>query len=68
MVPVSDMVSVPREFLEFVKNAPVSSGTCCCGDQMEGHASGMACGHEPVDQWFYSLSGWLEEIEKTNDQ
>lgn len=53
---------VPVEFIEFVKNAPVSSGTCCCGDDMENHANPMSCGHSPVDEWDYSLSKWLKQI------
>ncbi len=63
-----DKILVPSDFVDFVKNAPVSSGVCCCGDSMEGHADPMSCGHSPVDQWDYSLSNWLEEIEKSNEQ
>ena len=58
----ADRVSVPREFIEFVRNAPVASGVCCCGDDMEKHADPMSCGHSPVDQWHHSLNLWLEEI------
>lgn len=55
----ADMVLVPREFIEFVKDAPVSSGVCCCGGNMD-HSPYE--GHSPVDQWDYSLSQWLEQI------
>lgn len=54
-----DMVLVPQEFIEFVKNAPVSSGVCCCGGDMN-HSPYE--GHEPVDQWDHSLGLWLKEI------
>lgn len=53
---------VPVAFLDFVKTAPVSSGVCCCGDDMEKHTDPMSCGHSPVDQWNYSLSSWLRQI------
>lgn len=56
------MVMVPLEFLDFIKNAPVSSGTCCCGNDMEKHPDPMSCGHTPVDRWDYSLAKWLEQI------
>lgn len=55
-------VIVPVDFLEFVKNAPVSSGVCCCGSPMDDHPEPMSCGHGPVDQWNHSLSSWLEQI------
>lgn len=56
----ADLVAVPREFIEFVRNAPVSSGFCCCGDAMDKH--GPFDGHAPTDQWEYSLHLWLEQI------
>lgn len=64
--PLPKTKQVPVEFLEFVKSAPVRSGTCCCGDDMDRHADPMSCGHTPVDQWDYSLALWLEQIEKEN--
>ena len=29
---MTEKVLVPREFIEFVRTAPVSSGVCCCGE------------------------------------
>ena len=52
-----------REFVQFVKHAPVSSGTCCCGDEMDRHSDPMSCGHSPVDMWDHALDGWLKQIE-----
>lgn len=52
---------VPEKFIDWVKAAPVSSGVCCCGCDMEGHDS---FGHTAVDEWDHSLSNWIEEIEK----
>lgn len=40
---------------DFITHAQVSSGVCCCGDDMESHASAMICGHSPVDQWDWSV-------------
>lgn len=53
-------VTVPREFIEFVRNAQVSSGVCCCGGDMDKH--GPSDEHSPTDQWDYSLYNWLDQI------
>lgn len=45
-----------RQFVEFVKNAPVSSGVCCCGAE-------MPCTEHGTDQWDHALSKWVEELE-----
>jgi len=42
-------------------NCDVSTGVCCCGDAMDGHASPMSCGHSPVDMGEYTISGWIDE-------
>lgn len=51
-----------EQFVEWVEQAPVSSGVCCCGDYMENHSSPLTCGHEPVDGWHHALHGWLKEL------
>jgi len=53
-----------REFAAFVKNAPVSSGVCCCGSNMTDHT--QSDNHTPVDQWHYSLSQWLKELKQVD--
>lgn len=45
--------------LEFIKQAPVASGTCCCGDDMKSHALGS---HSPVDMWDHSVWYFVQEI------
>ena len=45
---------------DFIAHAQVSSGVCCCGDAMNGHASPMTCGHSPVDMWDYAVSSLLD--------
>lgn len=57
-------ILVPSAFIDFVKNAPVSSGVCCCGDNILTHGDPMSCGHTPVDQWHWSLSLWIKQIAK----
>lgn len=54
-VKVTEMDARITELEEFIRNAPVSSGVCCCGDSMDTHDSGMYSGHSPVDQWDYSV-------------
>lgn len=41
-------------------NCEVTSGTCCCGDDMQRHSDPMVCGHSPVDQGHHAVSKWLE--------
>ena len=50
-----------------LSNCSVESGICCCGDNMEDHASPMSCGHPPVDsgahygeKLFKDAVAWLE--------
>lgn len=45
---------------DFIAHAQVSSGVCCCGDAMNGHASPMTCGHSPVDMWDCAVSSLLD--------
>lgn len=59
---VAGVVERLNTFVAFVRNAPVSSGVCCCGEDMANHAAPMSCGHSPVDQWDYSLSEHLRSI------
>ena len=48
------------EFVSWVREAPVSSGVCVCGESMNGYHSKD---HSPVDMWDHALTGWLAEIE-----
>ncbi len=50
-----------RDFLDSVRNAPVSSGVCCCGSNMDSH--GMGDGHSPVDEWDELIKSWTNTIE-----
>lgn len=47
--------------VSFVEHAEVSSGVCCCGDDMERHANPMDCGHSPRDMWDYAAEGFIKE-------
>ena len=46
--------------LDFIEHAPVGSGVCCCGEDMENHVSSD---HSPFDQWSWSVHHWSREIE-----
>lgn len=50
------------KFVEWVKNAPVSSGVCCCGDSMTNHNGE----HTAVDMWDNGLTGWITELHDDN--
>lgn len=53
--------------LQFMQNADVRSGVCCCGDDIERHGNPMDCGHSPVDMWDHSVLCWAEEIRKSDE-
>lgn len=55
--------SFATHLMGFVEHAPVSSGICCCGDDMTRHANPMDCGHTPVDQWDNAVCGFVQEFE-----
>lgn len=52
----------------------ITTGVCCCGENMETHSEPMDCGHTPVDQGVYSahnhykhVKELLLELENTNE-
>lgn len=49
-----------KEFVAFVRAAPVETGVCCCGASMsdDGHD------HTRVDQWENMLSSWVDDLKK----
>lgn len=53
-----------RAFLDFVESAPVSSGVCCCGDDMSKHESAYSAGHTPKDQWHWQVQMWCDELKR----
>lgn len=50
------------EFLAWCETAPVGSGVCCCGDNMQGH--GNYGDHGAVDEWDHALGNWAKELRK----
>ena len=48
--------------LEFMQNAPVSSGVCCCGNDISKYYS--CDNHSPVDQWDHNVDRYTEELAK----
>ena len=47
------------KLLAFIEHAPVNSGVCCCGEDMENHVS---IDHSPTDQWAWNVHCWSKEI------
>lgn len=52
------------EYARGLANAPVASGVCCCGSDMDRHENPMYCGHSPVDMWDHSARSALEHFDK----
>jgi len=40
-------------WIEVAIYCSITDGVCCCGDNMEGHADPMNCGHTPTDHGAY---------------
>lgn len=53
-----------NEFVDWVKNAQVDSGVCCCGDPVAGH---LLDSHSPVDMWHYGLDQWVSELDSIKE-
>lgn len=53
--------------VNFVQHAQVSSGVCCCGDSLIGHADPMDCGHSPRDTWDYASDRFINEMQALLD-
>lgn len=45
---------------EFLRNAPLMSGVCCCGMEMKDH--GFHHGHSAVDSGEYAIEQMIEKI------
>lgn len=48
-----------RPFWQFLRDAPVISGVCVCGENV-----GTCRDHSSTDLWDYSLRAWLADEEK----
>lgn len=58
-----------REMLrDMMRSAPVGTGVCCCGDDMQRHSNPMDCGHSPRDQWDWSVECIEKRIEQEDAQ
>lgn len=58
---MSDYKKQRDMLIDFIRAAPVGTGTCCCGGDMK-----MGCGedHTPLDQWDYQVRLMVQQIEK----
>ena len=52
-VGVKPLRELLEAWLELATHCSIEEGVCCCGDNMEGHANPMNCGHFPVDHGSY---------------
>ena len=60
MADAPDLLAAAQEALNFLNNAPLESGICCCGDPIENH--GYGSGHSPVDDVAYHASQVAETL------
>lgn len=52
-VRLAKAVEALRATTASIEHADMSDGVCCCGDNMDGHADPMSCGHSPTDMGEY---------------
>ena len=62
------LLEFTKGLVDFISNAEVSSGVCCCGDDMSRHVNPMDCGHSPVDSWNYAVSQYRDEFSKLTEK
>lgn len=65
-VVMPDWKGLSERLMDFITHAEVSSGVCCCGDYMQGHADPMASGHSPVDMWDNAVLEFGREFARLN--
>ena len=49
---------------ELIRQCSITTGACCCGDEMANHSDPMICGHSAVDQGTYYASNLQERIKE----
>lgn len=59
---VKNLSDTIRRCVSFLETAPVSSGVCCCGAPIEGHADHALFGHSPKDKWDYAVESMVAEL------
>lgn len=52
--------------LEFVQNAPVKSGVCCCGADIT--KQNYCDNHSSVDMWDHAVEGWVTDFAKFDEK
>lgn len=53
-----------RFYQTIVENSEISSGVCCCGDDMVTHSEPISCGHTPVDQASYAAHNHYKHVKE----
>lgn len=59
---VERLVETLEAVRQFLTDAPLESGICCCGNPVEGH--GFDDGHSPVDDLTYSAMSHVAHIDE----
>lgn len=59
------LVEALESLCNIMEHCSVTDGVCCCGDDMEKHASPMMCGHSPVDHGAYQATQAYEAARAT---
>ena len=55
-----ETVYLLERVVSLLDNVNISTGFCCCGNELESH--GIWCGHSPRDEGEYQASGLRQDI------
>lgn len=57
-----DLLAIAEGVLGMLQNCSVTSGVCCCGEEIDRHSRAMDCGHTPVDSGAYYAKALFEDV------
>ena len=57
-----DLLAIAKDVLGMLQNCSVTSGVCCCGEEIDRHSRAMDCGHTPVDSGAYYAQSLFKDV------
>ena len=63
MVAAPELLSIATSVLGMLQNCNVTSGVCCCGEEMDRHSRAMDCGHTPVDSGGHYAEALFKDVD-----
>lgn len=57
-----ELLAIVKGVLGMLQNCSVTSGVCCCGEEIDRHSRAMDCGHTPVDSGAYYAQSLFKDV------